>query len=116
MVQEMIIWRVSTTVVGEVGLECAMRMSEMKGIRGTKFPADVGGDTYPSLAGRKRLGEDDYSMECKRRLSSQRLHGVLVLMYTQESVASAGIENIRLSAFVLTEEGKGRADLSVRKR
>ena len=55
-----------------------------------------GGDTYPSLAGRKRLGEDDYSMECDRRLSSQRLHGVLALMYTQESVARAGIERYAL--------------------
>ena len=90
--------------------------SVVQEVRVTVFPAHVGGGTYPSLAGRKRLGEDDYSMECKRRFSSRRLHGVLELMYIQESVASARIENRHWSVPVLTEEGKGRTDLSVRRR
>ena len=90
--------------------------SVVQEVRVTVFPAHVGGGTYPSLAGRKRLGEDDYSMECKRRFSSRRLHGVLELMYIQESVASARIEKVRRSELLLTEEGISRTDLSVRKR
>ena len=52
----------STTVVGEVGLDCAERTSWESLNKRSRFRVE-GGGTYPSLAGRKRLEEDDYSTE-----------------------------------------------------
>ena len=55
-------WLDSSTVVGEVELDCAESASWVSWNKRLRFLVE-GGGTYPSLAGRKRLEEDDYSTE-----------------------------------------------------